>query len=243
MKGLLTGVVVGVLALGMVQVASADLVNGSFEDPQISGPHNELFTDPSSASIDGYRSFAGWHTTASDHFIEVWHDGFQAGNPSLHPYNDGGNQFAELNANEASTLYQDISGISNGSIVGYQFAHRGRDGVDVMQFTITDLGSDGVTGGSGLAADSTLFTQQYSDGNSAWGFYQGSGIIASGNTMRFSYAAISAAGGNPTMGNFLDAAAFGVGVGVVPEPSTYALLCISLGVVGFARKKMRKSEA
>ena len=28
-----------------------------------------------------------------------------------------------------------------------------------------------------------------------------------------------------------------------PEPSTYALLCISLGVVGFARKKMRKSEA
>jgi PEP-CTERM motif len=29
----------------------------------------------------------------------------------------------------------------------------------------------------------------------------------------------------------------------VPEPSTYALLCISLGVVGYARKKMGKSEA
>jgi PEP-CTERM motif len=28
----------------------------------------------------------------------------------------------------------------------------------------------------------------------------------------------------------------------VPEPSTYALLCISLGVVGFVRKKMVKSE-
>jgi PEP-CTERM motif len=28
----------------------------------------------------------------------------------------------------------------------------------------------------------------------------------------------------------------------VPEPSTYALLCISLGVVGFARKKMQKHE-
>ena len=28
----------------------------------------------------------------------------------------------------------------------------------------------------------------------------------------------------------------------VPEPSTYALLCISLGVVGYARKKMVKSE-
>ena len=28
----------------------------------------------------------------------------------------------------------------------------------------------------------------------------------------------------------------------VPEPSTYALLCISLGVVGFARKKLKNSE-
>ena len=29
------------------------------------------------------------------------------------------------------------------------------------------------------------------------------------------------------------------GISAVPEPSTYALLCISLGVVGYARKKMR----
>jgi Domain of unknown function (DUF4082)/PEP-CTERM motif len=29
----------------------------------------------------------------------------------------------------------------------------------------------------------------------------------------------------------------------VPEPSTYALLCISLGVVGYARRKMGKGEA
>ena len=28
----------------------------------------------------------------------------------------------------------------------------------------------------------------------------------------------------------------------VPEPSTYALLCVSLGVIGYARKKMVKSE-
>ena len=29
---------------------------------------------------------------------------------------------------------------------------------------------------------------------------------------------------------------------VTPEPSTYALLCISLGVVGFARKRLGKRE-
>ena len=28
----------------------------------------------------------------------------------------------------------------------------------------------------------------------------------------------------------------------VPEPSTYALLCISLGVMGYARKRMTKNE-
>ena len=28
---------------------------------------------------------------------------------------------------------------------------------------------------------------------------------------------------------------------VVPEPSTYALLCISLGVVGFAKRKMKSN--
>ncbi len=36
----------------------------------------------------------------------------------------------------------------------------------------------------------------------------------------------------------------GVEVEIIPEPSTYALLCISLGVVGYARKRMgRTGEA
>ena len=51
------------------------------------------------------------------------------------------------------------------------------------------------------------------------------------NSLAFNYSGI----GNPSVG-------FTVATSV-PEPSTYALLCISLGVVGFARKKMRKSEA
>ena len=34
----------------------------------------------------------------------------------------------------------------------------------------------------------------------------------------------------------------GGGPAAVPEPSTYALLCIGLGVIGYARKKMVKRE-
>jgi hypothetical protein len=33
------------------------------------------------------------------------------------------------------------------------------------------------------------------------------------------------------------------GTNAVPEPSTYALLCISLGVVGYARKRMNKAKS
>jgi PEP-CTERM motif len=230
MKGLLTGIVMGVLALGMVQVASADLINGSFEDPQFEA--NSVHT----IDISGVP---GWHTTASDSQIEIWTNNFHADAPAdLRAY--AGNQFAELNANQAGTLYQDVSGITTGSIVDYHFAHRGRTGVDTMLFSIIDLGANGVLGGGD---DNALVQQQFSDNNNAWGYYQGSIVTTSGNTLQFSYEAVSTANGNPTTGNFLDAAAFGVGVNTVPEPSTYALLCISLGVIGFARKKMRKSEA
>jgi hypothetical protein len=75
-----------------------------------------------------------------------------------------------------------------------------------------------------------------SDGNTAWGFYTGSGITALGNTVRFSFESVNAAGG-PTVGNFLDAADFGVGVGQVPEPATLALLGLGLAGLGFSRRK------
>ncbi len=53
-----------------------------------------------------------------------------------------------------------------------------------------------------------------------------------------------------TMGNLVTTGASGNatftatlgGPAAVPEPSTYVLLCISLGVVGYARKKMVKRE-
>ena len=137
----------------------------------------------------------GWKTTATDNLIEIWRQGF-LGVPAY-----DGDQHAELNATQVSTLYQDVTGIAPGSIVGFQFAHRGRLGVDTMEFTLTDLGPNGVLGGGD---DTVLFDQQYSDDKTAWGFYTGSGITALGNTVRFSFKSISAAGGDQAIGNFLD---------------------------------------
>jgi hypothetical protein len=208
--------------------ADAGLINGSFEDPRDS---------PGVANFSLFNEslVTGWQTTATDDIIEIWSDGFN-GVTSFE-----GDQHAELNANQVSTLFQDASGISAGSTIGFQFAHRGRAGVDTLRLTITDLGLDGDIGGGD---DTTLFTDTYADGNTAWGFYTNAApLIALGNTIRFSYESVSAAGGNNAVGNFIDAADFGVGVGTVPEPSSVVLMGAGvIGVLGYGWRRRKAAE-
>ena len=57
------------------------------------------------------------------------------------------------------------------------------------------------------------------------------------------YSADPSGGGlTPATSDSYSAAAAIQSASAVPEPSTYALLCISLGVVGFARKRLGKRE-
>jgi len=129
-----------------------------------------------------------WQTTASDNKIEVWTSGFN-GVPSY-----SGNQFIELNAFMVSTLFQNFSTTPGAQIVA-SFAHRGRAGTDVMSVEIGPVGGPYTLLGT------------FSDGNTAWGFYTVNYTIPMGlgsnYTIRFN--SISAAGGNPAIGNFLDA--------------------------------------
>ncbi|WP_203156012.1 tandem-95 repeat protein [Methylobacterium aquaticum] len=159
--------------------------NGSFEDPAIGGGY----------AIVPESSVPGWKTDATDHQIEIWRSGY-GGVPAY-----DGNQFAEINANQVAALYQTFDATA-GSTLSFDFAHRGRAGVDTMQVKVTDLGADGV---AGTADDSTLFDKTYSDGNTAWGAY-GETIAgtASGNTLRFEFRSIGAAGGSQSVGNFID---------------------------------------
>ena len=93
----------------------------------------------------------GWATTASDTLIELWHTGFN-GVPA-----GAGTQFAELNATQPSTLYQDVA-TTPGETIEWSLFHRGRSGVDVMRVII------GPPGGPLLAQGADI-----SDGTTAWG--------------------------------------------------------------------------
>ena len=128
-----------------------------------------------------------WSTTASDQQIEIWGSGF-GGVPAF-----SGNQFAELNANMVSTLFQNFSA-SLGSSVEIKFAHRGRAGIDVMSVEIGPIGGPYQNLGN-FTAD-----------NNAWVYntvnYTFPKMGSIDYTLRFK--SVSAAGG-ATVGNFLDA--------------------------------------
>ncbi|MGH0792555.1 immunoglobulin-like domain-containing protein, partial [Bacillus cereus] len=147
------------------------LINGSFEDPAVS------------AGVHYLSEMPGWHTTAKNHLIEVWN-----GNGVVPA---AGKQHVELNAFEASTLYQDVE-TTPGQTIYWRLSHRGRSGKDKMQLQIG-------------TPNHLKFIQEMTDGKEQWGTYTGKYIVPDGQTItRFAFGAVSTAGGDPTVGNFLD---------------------------------------
>lgn len=102
------------------------IVNGSFEDPARTDKAPQLDHVP------------GWSTTATDHLIEFGVNTKTNSAPQLLGNDKSipdGNQFAELNADEVSTLYQNVSTV-DGHIYEWGLSHRGRAGTDTMALII-----------------------------------------------------------------------------------------------------------
>ena len=154
-------------------VAGLALVNGGFEQPYFGGYGYLLVNE---------TSVPGWDTTAPDGLMEFWWGGF-----ITPPYE--GNQLVELNANYASTLYQDVP-TTYGDVYIYAFSHRGRSGPDAMRFSLSGIEVTTVTDGAG-----------------AWGRYGGVITIVDAMTS-FQFEAVSSTGGGASYGNLLDAVSF-----------------------------------
>lgn len=184
------------------------LANGGFEQPVVTG--YEILPDASQTQAP--KRVPGWRTTATDHMIELWRSGFN-GVPAAE-----GTQFAELNANEVATLYQDLP-TTPGTKLYWRLYHRGRQGQDTMAL---DIGAPG----------SAVEQRRCTDGNTAWGYYTGTYTVPAGQTLtRFAFRSISAAGGNRGIGNFLDGIFFGTAPYVVLTKSAIPVGPLEVGDV------------
>ncbi|MCX6181416.1 MAG: gliding motility-associated C-terminal domain-containing protein [Bacteroidetes bacterium] len=161
---------------------SFSLLNSNFEEPKIDSIYGV-----SSGWITVYdTTVTGWLTTATDHQIEIWNNGMY----SMNAYS--GNQWVELNANEVAALYQDAVTVP-GTTLNFGFAHRGRDGIDVMKLEVGPPGGPYTTIGN------------YSTDNSAWVYYTGTYLVPAGQTStRFYFTSVSSSSGSNGMGNLLD---------------------------------------
>lgn len=102
------------------------IVNGSFEEPGQTDKAPQLDYVP------------GWSTTATDRLIEFGVNTKASSAPQLSGTDKSipdGKQFAELNADETSTLYQNVSTVG-GHIYEWGLSHRGRARTDTMALII-----------------------------------------------------------------------------------------------------------
>lgn len=115
------------------------LENAGFDDVAINSSYSNL----SAANASSPTAGVGWSTTATDFFVEVGNiqkgDAYGLGatitTETIKPSIREGKQFAELNADEESSLYQ-IVNTDPGKMYKWSLSHRGRDAIDTMALII-----------------------------------------------------------------------------------------------------------
>ena len=118
-----------ILAADTRSVTDNAIKNGSFEEP--------AFHDQNSPQWPA-NNVPDWDTTASDKLIEFGSRRNGKDAPQLTGYDKtipDGSQFAELNADEESTLYQYAKTVG-GNVYEWGLSHRGREGDDQMALII-----------------------------------------------------------------------------------------------------------
>jgi len=158
------------------------LQNGSFETPAI--PNATYRIVPTSTS--GLM----WANTAENN-VELWSTGYSNNSGGKVTAADG-RQLAELNANKAGTLYQDLP-TTPGTKMRWHLKHRGRAGEDTMRVMVGAPGQTLQQSGPELKT-----------GNTAWVQYTNDYTIPAGQTTtRFAFQAVRTAS-SISVGNFLD---------------------------------------
>ena len=178
------------------------LCNGDFESPTATGAFPNMFND----SIVNC-----WSTSAADGIFEFWPP---AGFEGVFAYQ--GNQFIEMNGNSTDTIFQNFTTYP-GAHLQISFAHRGRQGNDVVGVETGPIGGSYISLGN------------FTDSNTAWGLHNLNYTIptSGGTNYTIRFVSVSSTGGDPTVGNFLDAVSVSSGeCSSAPASGTVTLLPI-----------------
>lgn len=263
---------------------NAALKNGSFEKPAI--PKTSDRDGHYSGTKTGYFDGTGhpqvpqsvvpyWHTTEANGKIELgnvtigrwkqsndgrwnWHFDTRDDYNGVSKAADE-EQFAELNAESESSLYQDVLTIP-GATMYWSLSHRARQGNDTMYLIIapatmvenisTDHGqvktlvsqlSDGenrnytyndVTG--------TVYKYSFTADTRDWDYRAGQIMVPEGQfTTRFFFISGDTGSGSATVGNFLDAVSFSQEA--APLPNGTAMINVTKNVYGLTLDEVRNN--
>ncbi len=230
------GFAIGTTFLLLPTIATAQIqrsfINPSFEQPPFGSPGQQCYVQVLPSTIPGWETThgavragggncSGYISPGVNPLIEIWTSGFNSAFTAA----NGGNQFAELNAEQNSQLYQNLC-LYQGETITFSFLHRGRsrpDAADVANFLIglntdpssTIFGTFSTTNNGTVTAQPVAqngaIIPNVSNNNAANGWVRYDGTVpytgVTGNRP-VGFAAVSTGGGRDTVGNFLDNAQF-----------------------------------
>ena len=197
---------------GTANAATELVVNGSFENNVISSSFATL------SSVTGWTSSANGNSA-----FEIQKGATQGGQGGFNPVAASGTQYLELNTDRLTSISQTIATTAGGTYA-LSFAYSGRPD--------TPGGANSLMN---VYWGSTLLTPTALVGNTGgvWQSYsQNLTALGASTVLRFeSIGPVSA----PTYGSYLDNVSV---MAAVPEPETYAMMLLGLGLLGFmARRK------
>ncbi|MFN6483119.1 MULTISPECIES: hypothetical protein [unclassified Nostoc] len=217
------------------QYIQRSFLNPGFESPAFGSTNQQCYVQVNENLIPGWSTThgsvkagtgncTGYTSPGSVPLIEIWTTGFNSVSTATTP-TSAGRQFAELNAEQASELYQNLCLLKDETIT-FSFLHRGRSSstvADVANFLIglitdptpTVFGKFSTTSNGTVTAQpvaqngATIPTVTNNNAGNGWVRYTGT-VPYTGTTGNkpVGFAAVSTAGGNNTIGNFLDEVQF-----------------------------------
>lgn len=206
------------LAAGAANADTNLVVNGSFEAPLINAAWTPI------SAVPGWTSSAGGNSA-----FEIQTDGAHGGYGGFNSHAADGQQYLELNTDRLTSITQnvDTSGLATYTL---SFAYAGRP--DTANGATSSMN---VYWGGQLLNASPLIGQV----NNSWSVFTLTGLHAAGASTALTFESLGPVS-SPTYGSYLDNVSV---TAAVPEPETYAMMLLGMGIVGFVARRKKNAQA